>query len=107
MRVRNLAGGDDMDYKNSKLFTKAIAAYEQSDLRRQDVLGNQEAIEKIRQFLRKYDPDVQVTSNPFEIDGVRFYSHTLGIEDAELGYMVRASRECPDCHERRVFDAVR
>jgi hypothetical protein len=93
-------------YKDSKMIDKAITAYERSSLRQQDTLDNQEAIKRISEFLREYEIDPEtVTSNPFEIDGIRFYSFTLGMEG--LGYSVRASRKCPDCDQRRTFDVVR
>jgi hypothetical protein len=105
-----MAGGRDIrmneTYKDSKMIAKAITAYERSSLKQEDALDNQEAIKRISDFLREYEIDPSaVTSNPFEIDGIRFYSFTIGV--ADLPHSVRASRKCPDCDERLTFDVVR
>jgi hypothetical protein len=87
------------------MIRRAIDAYERSKLKAMDKAKEEDGIMRIKNFLVHYGIDIDVVdSNPFEIDGIRFYAWDMG---NNLGYMVNASRICPDCRERRTFEAVR
>jgi hypothetical protein len=66
-----------MGEHNIKLREKAIAAYEASDLKKVDVENDKKAFTLIRQFLLTFGVNVEVNSNPFEVDGIRFYVDPL------------------------------
>ncbi len=86
-----------------KLTEKAIAAYEASTLKQSDVEKNKEAAERIKQFLSKVGVEVEVNSNFFEIDGIRFYAFPHEDQDGVYAYGIMASRKCPQCGERIVL----
>ena len=91
-----------MEKQEFKLKEKAIAAYEASDLKQQDIARNKGAANCIREALGKFGIETDVTSDVFEIEGIRFYAY--GFEDNEgiYAYAVGASCLCPDCKERIV-----
>jgi hypothetical protein len=88
---------------DQKLREKAVAAYEESALKRKDVEKNREAAKRIKQFLSKFRIDAEVNSNLFEIDGIRFYSFPIEDQDGVFGYGIMASRKCSQCGERIVL----
>jgi hypothetical protein len=87
-----------------KLKEKAIAAYEASALKKSDVEKNKESAKRIKQFLSKFGIDAEVTSNLFEIDGIRFYAFPHEDQDGVYAYGIMASRECSQCGERIVLE---
>jgi hypothetical protein len=87
-----------MPEDNYGLKEKAIAAYEASALRKQDLEEQREAIDRIQSFLNKCGVVAEVKSNPFEIDGISFYGSAFTDVDGKiLGYNVSASRPCSKC----------
>jgi hypothetical protein len=88
---------------NQKLKEKALAAYEASDLKQQDVEKNKEAASRIKRFLSKIGIDEEVKSNLFEIDGIRFHAFPYEDEDGVYGYGIMASRQCTQCLVRIVL----
>ena len=89
-----------------KLKEKAIAAYEASPLKKADVEKNKKAISIIKQLISKFGIDIEVDSNPIEIDGIRFYSSPLEDSDGIYGHRVMASRKCSQCGERIVMEVA-
>lgn len=69
------------------LTDKAIAAYEASTLKQQDLKKSEALLNRIRHFLALFDiRGVEVNSNPFEIDGLRLYADPLEDVDGIWGY---------------------
>lgn len=94
-----------MGDQNWRLKEKAITAYEQSDLKREDVKKNQTAANCIKLTLIKFGIDAEIDSDVFEIDGIRFFAYSMG--DTEIyAYLVMASLECSSCGDRRVLDVA-
>ncbi len=89
------------------LTEKAIAAYEASSLRRQDLKKSEALLSKIQHFLALFDiKDVKVDSNPFEIDGLRLYVDPMEDVDGIFGYMITISRQCPRCKADLTFEVT-
>jgi hypothetical protein len=86
----------------SKLRETAIAAYGASRLKQADVQKNEKALSLIKRFLSLFDVEAEVDSNPFEIEGIRFYVDPLEDSDGVYGHSIMASRKCPDCGEHLV-----
>jgi hypothetical protein len=88
-----------------KLKDKAIAAYEASNLRQQDITRNEGAAHCIREVLRQLGIETEVASDVFETEGIRFYADRFEDEAGIYAYAVDASCECPDC-KRRIMKKV-
>jgi hypothetical protein len=83
---------------------KALALYEASELKQQDVNADKACADKIKSYLRKFEIEAEVSSNPFEIEGISFYSEPVVWEGKIIYYGLMASRECSKCKARPVLD---
>ena len=80
---------------------KVIAAYEASDLKKQDMTRKKALIDEIAHFFNRLAVvSLQVNDNPFTIEGIVFYASELRMASGELyGYQVDASRKCAACQQ--------
>jgi|SRR6266404_2540774 len=83
---------------------KAVAEYEASDLKQQDIERTKIAASWIKKFLETLGIEANVESDLFEIDSIRFY----GYEESDFprSYSVAASYRCTTCGERMVEQVV-
>ncbi len=81
------------------LIKSAKDAYQSSELRQKDIEKNKIAADKIKKFLSKFDIDLDIESNFYEIEDVRFLSKPIGNSDDIYGYEVIASRKCEYCND--------
>jgi hypothetical protein len=98
-----MRGNDPVEKRDINLRQKTIAAYEASPLKKADVEKNKAAFSLIKHFLSILGVNVEVNSNPFEVDEIRFYVDPLEDSDGIYGYDVMASRKCSSCGERIVM----
>jgi hypothetical protein len=85
--------------EKTRLVESAKDAYQLSELRKKDIEKNKVAADKIKKFLSKFDIDVEIESNFYEIEDIRFFSKPIENSDAIYGYEVIASRKCPFCND--------
>src|SRR5688572_12378710 len=95
--VPKMAGQD------TGLKKRVVEAYEASELRQKDMETDRRAYIRIQDFLNRCGIGVDVHSNPFEIDGIRFHAYDLEDDDGIFGYSMDASQKCANCGERRIF----
>ena len=88
------------------LRNNAIQAYEESELKQEDLRKNKEAIERIKKYLSKFSIDIAVTSYPFVIDGIRFLQFPMENGDEIYAYEIIASRKCAYCGENLVLTVL-
>lgn len=85
---------------DNNLTKRAIAAYEESELKRSDLEFSARARDTIQRFVSMFGFVIAVDSNPFEIDGVRLYvdpQYVDHFQGAFPDYILDASRKCPSC----------
>jgi hypothetical protein len=78
---------------------KAIAAYEASDLKKQDIERKKDLIREIAHFIQRLRVSVIVNDNPFRHDDLLFYASELSDSSGLYGYEVSVARQCATCKE--------
>lgn len=77
---------------------KAIAAYEASDLRKQDTQRKKALVNEIAHFFHRMGVSASINDNPFRFDDLLFYASELRLGSGDIyGYEVIAARPCPAC----------
>ena len=79
---------------------KFIAAYEVSELKKQDTERKKALIAEIaRFFARTKLVSIVINDNPFRIDDLIFHASELSDSDGIYGYHLAVSRRCDACKE--------